>query len=83
MRGPPTHTILLKLKDGGSPAHRIGVAWDMGGWFSMLLDPGVSLSWRDCNDCWLTLTKEKRYGNANNSEDTPPPVDTGLDGDEF
>lgn len=46
--GPrPTHALLVLHKDTGKKG-RIGAAWDKGdGSFSIVLEAGVSISWRD------------------------------------
>lgn len=51
----PTHNLMMKDKDGGKAA-RVGALWtNSAGGLSLKLNRGVVLSWRDTEDCWLTV----------------------------
>lgn len=61
----PTHTLLLQHKDKENRRAKIGAGWaNSWGGISIVLDPGVVLSHRDCED---------HYFNLNPRQDDPPP----------
>ena len=67
MAGPPTHVVMVKKKDGKSPASIAGVAWRMEDrdWFSIKLNPCTTLTDRD--DIYINI-----YPNRDKSQ--PPNV---------
>jgi len=55
--------------DKSKPSKEIGVAWtvhhDNKEFFSISINPGVVINWRDCEDHWFSLSKkEQRHGEA-------------------
>jgi hypothetical protein len=66
MAGTPTHKLTMRPKDKSAPATKIGVAWRKVGeeneeFFGIALDPGVVLNWRDCEDHWITLSRNRAW----------------------
>jgi len=56
--GRPTHVVTVKVKDGDSPAAKVGVAWmNDQGWMSVKLNPCVSLTDRD--DIYINIYPDK------------------------
>ena len=71
MKKRPTHKITMKKKDSNRPPIRIGSAWQNDIGFNFLLDPGVCISWRDCEDCYFNIYEVQ-------DEDSPPPMNMDL-----
>lgn len=56
--GKPTHYLSLRERDNHDNKRAVGSAWfnpEHGGYFSIQLNLGVTLSWRDMKDCQLAL----------------------------
>lgn len=65
----PTHFLLMKTKGELGKATRVGALWlNTKGGLSLKLNKGVSLSWRDCLDCWLTIWPNDNSDGAPNDE---------------
>lgn len=60
MGAKPTHKLTVKKKDGTGITHRIGSAWqNEKGWFSIQLDPCITLTDRD--DVFISLYPNEPY----------------------
>lgn len=64
MSGQPTHKLVMRPKDKSAPGKEIGVAWCKVGdndeeFFGIVLDPGTTINWRDCEDYWITLSRRR------------------------
>lgn len=70
-RGRPTHRLTIKRKEPGSFAHSIGAAWmNDSGAVTIVLNPGVVLSHRDCEDHYLGLWPNERHEKTPRAEAT-------------
>lgn len=69
----PDFNIVLASRDNTKRSTKVGVAWKQShGGISISLSPGVVLSFRDCEDHFLTLWPTDTYSAA------PPPRSPGL-----
>lgn len=68
MSGMPTHVVMVKRKDGSSPASKVGSAWrDERGWFNIRLDPCVTLTDRD--DIYINIYPNRDWKGQDEDED--------------
>ncbi len=51
----PTHEITIRKKQGKGYATVIGVGWENEFGISLVLNPGVTLSHRDCEDHYINI----------------------------
>lgn len=52
----PTHRLVIQEKNNKNSQTLAGVAWqNEKGWFSIRLNPGISLSYRDREDFFISL----------------------------
>lgn len=59
----PTHNLCVKMKDKDSARFvQVGVAWENEkGQFSIRLNPGTVLGWRDLEEMTLTIFPAKNF----------------------
>ena len=76
MSGMPTHVIMVKRKDGSSPASKVGSAWmNEKGWMNLRIDPCVTLT--DREDIWVNIYPNLDLRDRDeDDEDGPPPQRT-------
>lgn len=65
----PTHYLAMKSRDREvKNSRRIAAVWaNEGGSFSLVLDPGVTISWRDMEDCIFTIFPSEAEDQVHNN----------------
>ena len=80
MGNRPTHRLVIKRKDKQGPGTYAGAAWTTEqGWLSIRLNPGIVLSFRDCDEHYMTLFPIDENYPARGSEGKQEPPDYGDD----
>lgn len=62
MSRKPTHKLVMKHKDGNSKSREVGAMWTQegGDGMSLVLNMGVTISWRDSQDHWFNIWPVRR-----------------------
>lgn len=75
----PDYNLCIRRNDGSGRSVQIGCAWvnEKSGAISIKLDPGSVIHWRDMDDCYLSLFKNKKKKGSDKTDFNTKGVTTG------